>query len=409
MQGGPAPAVAPAVEVSEALKPAARSFSLAAMTPYSFAGAMLLGASSSAVTPLYRLYQQSMHLTPFWITVVFASYVVSLLAALLTVGGLSDYVGRRPVIFVSLLLNAAAMLIFAEAGGLWQLVAARMVQGLSVGIGTTAFGAAILDTSRTRGPLLNSVTAFLGLTAGTLGTAALMMVVPDPLHAVYYVLLSLSLLLLVLLRFMPESCTPKDGALASLRPHIAVPPQSRPILVRLTPANVAAWSLGGFYLSLMPTVVATAMHVASPWVGGIVVSALMLTGAVAVAASRHWPARRLILMGTGTLPIGVAVSMLGIQQQQVAALLAGTIIAGAGFGATFSGTLRALLPTAHAHERAGLLSAFYLQSYLAFAVPAVAAGLSVPLMGLAMVAYIYGAAIIVLAIVSGVASLLAER
>jgi hypothetical protein len=72
-----------------------RTFSLAAMTLFSFAGAMLLAASSSAVTPLYRLYQASMHLTPFWITVVFAIYVVSLLMALLTVGSLSDYVWPR--------------------------------------------------------------------------------------------------------------------------------------------------------------------------------------------------------------------------------------------------------------------------------------------------------------------------
>jgi Major Facilitator Superfamily len=408
MQGRSAQAAAPASEVAPSLAAPARSVSLGVMTSYSFAGAMLIGASSSAVTPLYRLYQQTMHLTPFWITLVFASYVVSLLAALLTVGGLSDYVGRRPVILASLLVNAAAMLIFAEAGSLWQLIAARMVQGLSVGIGTTAFGAAILDTSRTRGPLLNSVTAFLGLMVGALGTAALIMFAPDPLHLVYYVLLGLTALMLVLLWFMPESCSPKDGAWASLRPHVAVPSQSRSVLARLTPANIAAWALGGFYLSLMPTVVATAMHVASPWVGGVVVSALMLTAAIAVAAFRHWPARRLVLMGTSTLPIGVAVSLAGIQQQHVAALLAGTMIAGAGFGATFSGTLRALLPTAHAHERAGLLSAFYVQSYLAFAVPALAAGLSVPLIGLSTVAYIYGAVIIVLAIMSLVASLLAE-
>ncbi|WP_407156032.1 MFS transporter [Bradyrhizobium sp. STM 3557] len=409
MQGCQVQAAAPTVEVTPAVKTPARSVPLGVMTAYSFAGAMLIGASSSAVTPLYRLYQQSMHLTPFWITVVFASYVVSLLAALLTVGGLSDYVGRRPVIFASLLVNAAAMLIFAEAGSLGQLIAARMVQGLSVGIGTTAFGAAILDTSRTRGPLLNSVTAFLGLTAGALGSAALITLAPDPLHVVYHVLLGLTLLMLVALWFMPESCTPKDGAWASLRPHVAVPLQSKSVLARLTPANVAAWALGGFYLSLIPTVVATAMHVASPWVGGIVVSALMLTAAIAVAAFRNWPPRRLVLMGTSTLPIGVAVSMVGIHEQQVAMLLAGTVIVGAGFGATFAGILRAVLPTAHAHERAGLLSAFYLQSYLAFAVPAVAAGLSVPLIGLSAVAYVYGAVIVVLAIISLVASLLAER
>jgi hypothetical protein len=100
---------------------------------------------------------------------------------------------------------------------------------------------------------------------------------------------------------------------------------------------------------------------------------------------------------------------MGIQQQQVIALLAGTMIAGAGFGATFSGTLRSLLPTAHAHERAGLLSAFYLQSYLAFALPAVAAGLAVPVIGLSVVAYLYGAAVILLTVISLIAALMWER
>lgn len=391
------------VKISSAPARVAGTLRFAAMTAYGFVGAMLLSASSSAVTPLYRLYQQSMHLTPFWITVVFASYVVSLLAGLLTVGSLSDYVGRRPVMLASLLVNAAAMLIFTEATALWHLIAARMVQGLSVGIGVTAFGAAILDTSRTHGPLLNSVTAFLGLTAGALGSAALIVTVSDPLHDVYLALLGVTLLMIALLWFMPESCSPKAGALASLRPHVAVPPQSRAILTRLTPVNIASWALGGLYLSLMPTVVATAMHVASPWTGGVVVSSLMLSGAVAVAALRNWPSRRLILVGTGLLPIGVAVSMAGIHSQQVATLLTGTVIAGAGFGTTFAGMLRVLLPTAHPHERAALLSAFYVQSYLAFAVPAVAAGLAVPLLGLSTVAYIYGAVTIVLAIISGVA------
>jgi len=379
------------------------------MTLFSFAGALLVAASSSAATPLYRLYQQSMHLTPFWITVVFAVYVASLLVALLTVGGLSDYVGRRPVIFAALLLNAAAMIFFAEARDVGQLILARAVQGLSVGTGTTALGAAILDTDRARGPLLNSVTAFLGLTAGSLGAAALIAFAPDPLHMVYQVLLGLTVLMIALLWVMPESISRKAGALASLRPHVSVPRQSRSILVRLTPANIASWALGGLYLSLMPTVVATAMGVASPWVGGVVVSALMLTAAIAVATFRHWPARRLILTGTSTLSLGVAVSMFGIHAQLVAALLAGTVIAGAGFGSTFSGTLRALLPTAEPHQRAGLLSAFYVQSYLAFSLPAVAAGLSVPLIGLSAAAYLYGAAIILLALMSMMASLWMER
>jgi MFS family permease len=409
MQACPA---SPPSEVRAAALPAipqTRFLSPNAMTWFSFAGAILVAASSSAATPLYHLYQETMHLTPFWITIVFAVYVASLLTALLTVGGLSDYVGRRPVILAALLLNAAAMMLFSEARDVGQLILARAVQGLCVGTGTTALGAAILDTNRARGPLLNSVTAFVGLTAGSLGTAALITFAPDPLHTVYEVLLGLTAVMIALLWLMPETAARKAGALASLRPHVSVPRQSRSILVRLTPANVAGWALGGLYLSLMPTIIATAVRVVSPWVGGVVVATLMLTAAIVVAAFRNWPARRLILLGTSTLSLGVAVSLSGIHQQQVAALLAGTVIAGAGFGSTFSGIMRALLPTAAPDQRAGLLSAFYVQSYLAFSLPAVAAGLAVPLVGLSVAAYVYGTVIIVLAGVSLIASLWADR
>ena len=101
------------------------------MTAFSFAGAALVAASSSAVTPLYRLYQQSMHLSPLMITLVFAVYAISLLSALLTVGGLSDYIGRRPVILGGLLLNAIAMVLFSYASDVGQLILARAVQGLA--------------------------------------------------------------------------------------------------------------------------------------------------------------------------------------------------------------------------------------------------------------------------------------
>lgn len=385
------------------------TLSPAAMTVFSFAGAALVAASSSAVTPLYRLYQQSMDLTPLMITLVFAVYAVSLLAALLTVGGLSDYVGRRPVILVGLLLNAIAMILFSYATDVGQLILARAVQGLCVGTTTTTLGAAILDTDGKRGPLLNSVSAFLGLAAGAAGAAALVTFASDPLHRVYEVLFALTALMVGLLFVMPETVSRKAGALASLRPHVSVPRQSRAVLLRVAPATIATWAFGGFYLSLMPTVVATTLGVRAPWVGGVVVATLPLFATLTAGALRHLAARRLLVLGTGALSLGAAVSLLGIWQHSVAVLFAGAVIAGLGFGASFSGALRALLPTAEAHQRAGLLATFYVLSYLAFSLPALAAGASVPLIGLDIVAYIYGAVVIVLAIISMIASLRSER
>ncbi len=50
-------------------------------------------------------------------------------------------------------------------------------------------------------------------------------------------------------------------------------------------------------------------------------------------------------------------------------LLVGTIFTGAGFGTNFLGSIGTIMPLAKPDERAGLLSAFYVQSYLAFSLP----------------------------------------
>jgi cyanate permease len=86
-------------------------------------------------------------------------------------------------------------------------------------------------------------------------------------------------------------------------------------------------------------------------------------------------------------------------------MLIGTIVAGIGFGAAFSGSMRTVMPHAEAHERAGLLSAFYVEGYLSFSLPAILTGLVAPLAGLPLAADVYGAVVIVLALGSLLAML----
>src|SRR3984957_14758333 len=74
-------------------------------------------ASSAAPTPLYAIYQAQWHFTPITTTVVFGVYAMAVLAALLTVGKLSDHVGRRPVLLTAIAVHAGSLVIFATATG----------------------------------------------------------------------------------------------------------------------------------------------------------------------------------------------------------------------------------------------------------------------------------------------------
>jgi len=379
------------------------SLSNTATTVMAAITAMTFSACGAAPTPLYHQYQEIFGLTPFMLTIIFAAYVVSLLAALLTVGSLSDYIGRRPAIMAALAINIVAMVMFVTADSAWALIAARAVQGFATGLATATLGATILDTDRSRGPVLNSVTAFVGLTAGSLGAAALVTYAPDPRQIVYLVLLALSAVELLILWYMPETVATKPGAFASLRPHVHVPAQARRALFQVTPVTIASWALGGFYFSLMPSLVRVATGVTLPLVGGLVVAALTFSGAIAVLSLRNVAAVRILAGGIPALVLGVAITLAGVETQLVGLMLAGTIVAGLGFGAAFAGAMRTVMPLALAHERAGLLSAFYVEGYLSFSLPAILTGLLAPITGLPLAAYVYGTAVIVLAIASWVA------
>jgi len=365
--------------------------------------AMTFSASGAAPTALYHQYQDSFGLTPFAITIIFAAYVLSLLAALLTVGSLSDFIGRRPAILAALVLNILSMAMFMTASSEAALIAARALQGFATGLATASLGAAILDNDRSRGPILNSITAFCGLTAGSLGGAILVTYAPDPRQLVYVVLLALSAVEAFILWFMPETAQVRAGAIASLQPHVNVPAQASQALVRVTPVTMASWALGGFYFSLMPALVRVATGVTLPVVGGLVVSALTLSGAIAVLSLRSASPGRMLSGGIAALATGVAITLAGVHEQLVWLMLIGTIVSGTGFGAAFAGTMRTVLPLAKTDERAGLLAAFYVEGYLSFSLPAVLAGFAVPMVGLTVTAYAYGTTVILMALASMIA------
>ncbi len=363
---------------------------------YYAATSALFLAASSVPTPLYRLYQRAFAFSPVLITVIFAVYAFSLLAALLIVGSISDHLGRRPVIFASLLLNMVAMVLFLMAKGPDWLIAARIVQGFATGAAVSSIGAALVDLDPIRGSITNSLAPLAGMAAGALGASLLIQFAPAPTLLVYIVTFALLALQAVLLWLVPETTSRRAGLLASLKPEVAVPPQVRRVLLALTPINVAVWALAGFYLSLVPSLVTATTGSTMPLVGGSVVAALTISGATAVFLLRKRSAATIMKFGIPGMTLGILTVIAGMHAADVSILVLGTLTAGAGFGATFLGTVRSIMPLAKPDERAGLLSAFYIQSYLAFSVPAILAGFLSKTLGFAEAADIYAGAILLL-------------
>lgn len=145
---------------------------------------VLLMASTSAPSPIYPLYLQRWGFSVTTLTVVFAVYVAGLVGALLTVGSLSDHLGRRPVLVAALLVAAAGTTIFWAADGTVSLVAARIVQGVATGMATGALAAGLVEFAPEErphlGPTMTAVGTSVGMALGAGVVGLLVQVTPRP-------------------------------------------------------------------------------------------------------------------------------------------------------------------------------------------------------------------------------------
>src|SRR6266702_531946 len=212
-------------------------------------------ASSSAPTPLYAIYQARWGFSPITTTVVFGVYALAVLAALLTLGKLSDHLGRRPILLAALVAQAAALLVFATADGVPMLLTARVIQGLYTGAALGAIGAGMLDIDKERGTFANSVSPGMGTGTGALVSAILVRYLPAPTHLIYFVLLGVFALQALGVIAMRETVTPKPGALATLVPEIRLPRQLRGSVLVAAPVLFAVWALASLYGALGPALV----------------------------------------------------------------------------------------------------------------------------------------------------------
>src|SRR3954464_1040493 len=86
--------------------------------------------ASSTPSPLYGTYRALWGFSPVVLTLVYATYAIGVLGALLVAGRVSDEAGRRPVLIVSLAALMVASVLFMLATSLVWLFVARALQGL---------------------------------------------------------------------------------------------------------------------------------------------------------------------------------------------------------------------------------------------------------------------------------------
>lgn len=362
--------------------------------------------ASAAPSPLYPVYQELWGFSAFTLTAVFAIYVATMLVSLLTVGSLSDHIGRRPVLAIALVLLIASMILFVAADDVGLLMAARALQGLATGAAMGTLTATVVDLQPTKrlGSAITGAAPAIGLAGGVAVAGLFVQYAPAPRFLIYEVILGLFAVLLIALLVVPETSerigfTSRRHLLHTIAPQVRLPIEVRRVFVAAVPALVATWSLGGLYLSLGSSVVARIFGVDNHAEAGVLLFVFFASAAVTSLLITGRSAATKLAFGYPALAGGAVISLAGVLGETLPLYIAGSIIAGAGFAATFLGALDSISAATPPQQRGQVFSSVFVASYLAFSLPAVVAGIIVSHIGLRETVVGYVAYVLVLAVV----------
>jgi MFS family permease len=344
--------------------------------------AMMLGGTLPI--PLYVLYEPKMGFGPLGVTVVFASYVVGTLAALLGFGDLSDHVGRKKVLGIAIAAAVVSTAIFLAATSIGELIAARVFSGLAAGFATGTVTAALAElqpqADRRRAAVVASGANLTGLGLGPLVAGLFAQYLPDPTHTVFWVYLGVIALVIAALPAIPETVLDPDRAFR-VRLRIGVPANMRLVMLGAGLGIFAAFTLLGLFSSLVPSFLRGVLGVTNLAVIGATAFLIFVTAAISQAVSARLTSRRSVTTGLPLLLAALAALEISLFVKAVWLFLIGTVAGGIASGLIFRGGLSEVNAQAAASSRAEVVSTFFAAAYIGLGLPVVLIGVITPATG----------------------------
>ncbi len=378
-------------------------------TAFAFVATMI---GTTMPTPLYPAYETQLGFGALTVTIVFATYAVGVLSALLGFGRASDTIGRRPTLLGGLAAAALSSVVFLiaspvhdHAGGLALLLVGRLLSGLSAGVFTGTATATLTDYGgdhQVRASLVAAVANIGGLGLGPLVSGALARYVALPLATPFLVHLALVAIAATLVVAMPESVEVHEARRLRFQ-RLGVPQELRRIFAQAGTAGFAGFAVLGFFTAVTPATLAVLGH-HDPLLTGLVVLVVFAASAVGQVVSLRVSIRTALLAGTGTLIAGIAIVGVGIGLEALWLLILGGAISGLGQGLSFRSALGSVTAASPTEQRAAVSSSFFAVCYVGISLPVVGIGAATDAVGLVHTAEVFAGIIAALSLLA-VASL----
>jgi MFS family permease len=365
---------------------------------------VVLMAGVNLPTPLYAVYSERFGFSSAVLTAVFALYAFVLVPALMLFGQLSDRLGRRIVLLMGLGAGATGLIVFAFAQSTVWLFAGRALQGLAVGMASSAATAALVelepDRDARRPALLAGLAQVGGSGAGPLVAGLLAEWAPSPLRLPYIVVLAATAGVAVLALRVPEPVRGGSGRWQVTRP--AVPADIRRPFARVALTAAVLWAAVALFLSIVPSYAATLLGTSNLALLGAITALMLAASCAAQVAAHHGiTSARAQQAGVALLALGLAGLVAASPLGSLPLLLVAAVLTGAGHGVGFLYAQDDLNRIAPPDHRGEVTAAFITSIYVAVAGSVISVGLLDTRVSLSVAVAVVATVLAVVALAAG--------
>ncbi|EDM43397.1 Major facilitator superfamily MFS_1 [unidentified eubacterium SCB49] len=330
----------------------------------------LITASVNIEMPLFRVYTENENFGVGMVGFAFASYIGGLLPTALLLGGLSDKIGKKKVLLIALLLSTLSVLIISIFPNLYVLFVSRILVGcavaLSISTGSSFLSEMFTTHKETNSSNIVALSTALGFGSGALFTGIYLAFYTTLVPLTYWVVLTLSVILLFITTTLPESKFDTSKKMIKL-PLFPKGSLKYNISVSLF------WAATGVVISIIPTQISK--FDLGGW-SGLSLFLINGTGAFISPVAKRFSVRNCMTISYVLLPIGFASLTYGSIYGQLPFVLSGCSIIGiVAYGFGYFGTLKGVSEL-NPDEKPRVVAGYLLYGYLGFGVPSIILGLT---------------------------------
>lgn len=351
-------------------------------------------AASSFPVPLIAMWTQVLSFSTFEVTMTVFAYVGGCLAVLLFFSRLSNALGRKRTVMLSLILGIVSCFCFVNPESASTIIWGRFLQGLYAGLTTSAAMSWTVDTTPKShtwlGTTLSSAGPGIGFTFGTILVGFLAQGGAAAVNGLFEGLSIALVGVLICTYFALETISPGTQSIVEvLRPKFGVSEKAKSVFPLCVVGFIGTWALTCFFQGF------SAMLGSEVFTGGVpspayaALTYLLLIGPNAlggILCGKLNPQKMLFPLAT-TYFITGTLTFVAASYALPAVFIGALSVCGFVMGGICSLSLKLLLKDAALTERAQTISSLYLAGYLGTGIPSFIIGTfvtnaTVPVIGL---------------------------